>query len=132
MHVPDDFKTQEMCSEEVRNKPYMLLFVPDHLKTKEISNKPLREDSFSLACVPDWFVIQGQVKLWHDDNDYCNDAELVEWYEVYKKRWALKIQIDKKLLRVRWHPLRWWNWCVSETKRKRLRKSLPNISDSCF
>ena len=21
---------------------------------------------------------QAQVKLWHDDNDYCNDAELVE------------------------------------------------------
>ena len=47
-------------------------------------DKAVREDSFSLQYVPDWFVTLEQVKSWHDDDDYCNDAKLVEWYDHIK------------------------------------------------
>ena len=30
--------------------------------------------------LPDWFVRQEQVKIWHDDNNYWDDDEIVEWY----------------------------------------------------
>ena len=41
-------------------------------------DKAVREDPFSLEYVPDWFVTQEQVKIWDDNNDYCNDNELIK------------------------------------------------------
>ena len=38
-HVPDRFKTQEMCNEEMRNKPCTLEYVTDKLKTQEMCEK---------------------------------------------------------------------------------------------
>ena len=35
-------------------------------------------DTFSLICVPDWFVTQEQIEIWHDDDDYCDDDEIIE------------------------------------------------------
>ena len=59
-----------MCNEAVRNKPGRLKFVPD------------------------WFVKQQkEVKIWHD-----NDAELIEWYNAYKKRMAQKAKIKEELM----------------------------------
>ena len=31
-----------------------------------------------------WFVTDQQIKMWHDNNDYCNEDELVEWFEGYQ------------------------------------------------
>ena len=59
-HIPDRFKTQNMCEKAVEKSPYMLRFVPD------------------------WFVRQHQVKLWHDDNDYWDNDRLIKWYDGYK------------------------------------------------
>ena len=39
-----------------------------------------------LIFVPDWFVMPGQVKVWHDHNYYCDDDEIIEWYDGYKKQ----------------------------------------------
>ena len=30
----------------------------------------------------------------------------------------LKNDINKKLVSVAWHPTRWWDWCMSEDKKK--------------
>ena len=61
----------------------------------------------SLMYVPDWLVMQQQIKLWHDDDEYCDgDDELIEWYNGYKKRQAQKAQIEKELMFIAWHPLR--------------------------
>ena len=59
--------------------------VPDHLKTRGMCDKAVRDDPSSLQYIPDWFVTQQQLKLWHDDYDYCNDDKLIEWYNGYKK-----------------------------------------------
>ena len=49
----------------------------------------MREDPFSLEYVPDWFLTNGEVKLWHDDNDDDDgDDEVIEWYDGYQKRKA--------------------------------------------
>ena len=26
-------------------------------------------------------VTDQQIKIWHDNNEYCNDDELIEWYD---------------------------------------------------
>ena len=48
-------KTQEMCDEAVRRKPYTLRYVPDHFsdrfKTEEMCNKAVRRKPYSLRYV---------------------------------------------------------------------------------
>ena len=75
-----------------------------------------------LVGVPDWFVTLQQLKIWHGDDDYCNDDDVIEWFEGYKKRKAQKVQIEKELMPITWHPSCWWNWCVPEDEVKRDRK----------
>ena len=92
--IPDRFKTQNMCEKAVEKGPYMLRFVPD------------------------WFVRQHQVKLWHDDNDYCDNGRLVKWYDGYKKRKAQKAKIEEELMPIAWHPDFVMDWCVPEDEKK--------------
>ena len=99
-----------------------LHYVPDHFKTKEMCDKAVREDPSSLRYVPDWLVTQGQVKIWHGDDDYSYDDERIEWYEGYKKRKAHKVQIKKELIPIVWHPSRWWDSCMSEDEEKETEK----------
>ena len=53
----------------------------------------VRDDSFSLQFVPDWFVTQQQIKIWHDEDDYCSDNETIKWYDGYQKRKSQKASI---------------------------------------
>ena len=56
--------------------------------------------------------------MWHDEDDYCNDLVLIEWYKKYEKRKAQKASIKKELMPIAWHPSKWWDWCVSEDEKK--------------
>ena len=117
-HVPDHFRTQEMCNEAVEEDPYMLKFVPDPLMTQKMCGKAVWGDPFSLQYVPDWFVTQGQLEIWHDNDNYCNDDELIEWYDGYKKRKAQKVSIKKNLMPIAWHPNRVMDWCISQDEKR--------------
>ena len=46
-----------------------------------------------------------QVKIWHEKDDYCNNNEIVEWYNDYKRWKPQKTQINEKLLSIDIHPL---------------------------
>ena len=78
--VPDCLKTQEMRIKGVEVDPWKLYDVPDHFKTQKMCSPAVSKDPYSLQYVPDWFVRQEQVKIWHDDNNYWDDDEIVEWY----------------------------------------------------
>ena len=108
-----------MCERSVKDKLEALEFVPDYFETQKICDKAVKGDLYLLLLVPDWFVTQKQLKIWHDDDEYCDDDEFVEWYNRYKKRKAQKIQIKKELMPIAWHPSSWWNWCVPEDEKKR-------------
>ena len=41
-------------------------------------DKTVKDDPYSSQFFPDWFMTQQQLKIWHDDDDYYNDDELVE------------------------------------------------------
>ena len=62
-----------------------------------------------------------QIKTWHDDDNYCNDDEIIEWYEGYKKRKAQKAKIKEVLLPLAWHPSRYWD-CVCQKMKKGMQK----------
>ena len=66
--------------------------------------------------------MQEQVKIWHDDDYYCNNNELIKWYDCYQKRKAQKAQIEKELMPTAWYPLRWWDWCVPKDEEKGTEK----------
>ena len=44
-HVPDRFKTQEMCIEAVACNPYTLKYIHGHLKTEEMCNEAVEKKS---------------------------------------------------------------------------------------
>ena len=44
MAVPDDIKTQELCSEAVEEEPGLLAYTPDCLKTHEMCIKAVEVD----------------------------------------------------------------------------------------
>ena len=99
--IPDHFKTREMCERGVEEDPGLLECVPDHFKTQKMCDGVVGEDPYSLQYVPDWFVTQKQVKTGHKDADYCNVEEVVECYDNFKKRRALKEQIGKVLASIK-------------------------------
>ena len=35
--------------------------------------------------------------------------------------------IKKELMRVAWHPSRWWDWCVSEDKKQETEKVFDHL-----
>ena len=111
-----------MCNKAVDDCPRMLGDVPDHLKAREMLEKAVKKYLWLLKYVLDWFVTHQQIKTWHDNDDYCNDDQLIKWYDGYKKRKAQKTQIKEELMLIAWHPSRWWDWCIPEDEKKRRKK----------
>ena len=115
--IPDRFKTREMCINAVEVDPWQFHDVPYHFKTQEMCDGVVRDDPFSLQFVLDWFMTQQQVKLWHDNDDYCNNNELIKWYDGYQKRKTLKAQIKCELMPIASHPDCVMDWCMSGDER---------------
>ena len=57
----------------------------------------MQRDSYFLQFIPDWFATQEQQEIWHDDDDYYNDDELIGWYNGYKNSKAQKAKIKEEL-----------------------------------
>ena len=89
-----------MCIEGIEVESWQPHHVPDSFKTQKMYDKEVREDPSSLEYVPDWFVTQGKLKEWHDDEECCNDDELIRWYDGCKKCKAKKAQIKEELIPV--------------------------------
>ena len=99
-----------MCEKAVGKYLYTLRFVPDYLKTQEMWEIAVEKDPYTLKFVPDWLETQQQIKIWHDDDYYCNDSEIIEWYEDHQKRKVPKAQIKDELMPIAWHPSGWCDW----------------------
>ena len=84
----------------------------------------------SLSKAVYWVVkkrtLLGQeIKTRHHYDDYFTDDNgIIEWYdgEYLQKRKVQKAQIKKELMRVAWHPSRWWDWCMSEDEKTETEK----------
>ena len=124
-YVPDHFKTDKMCEKAAEDEPKTLRYVPDHLKMQEICDKSVKDDSSSLQFVPHWFVTREGLYVWHNDNEYCDGDEdnFFKWYG-YKKQKVQKASIREELLPIAWHPLRYWDWCMSADEKQEMFLSL--------
>ena len=79
-----------MCKKAFEVCSWPLYLVPNRFKTQEMCDDTMQKRPYSLKYVPDWFVTHQQMKIWHDDDEYCNDDKLIKWYEGYKRRRAQK------------------------------------------
>ena len=120
--IPHYFKAQGMYTKAIEVNPWQLYYVPDQLKTQGLSNNTVKEEPSSLQYVPDYFVTQKQLKIWHDEDDYCNDDELNEWYGGHQKCKSQKAIIKEELLPIAWHQSRWCDWCVPNDEKKETEK----------
>ena len=75
-----------------------------------------------LKYVPDYFVTDQQIKIWHHNDDHCNDDGLIERFEGYQKRKTQKASVKEGLLPIAWHPSKHWDWCVPEDEKKEIVK----------
>lgn len=72
--------------------------VPAQYVKQEVCADAVRDEPFSLQYVPDWFLTQQQIKIWHDDDYYCNYDKFIQWYNGCKKRKPQKAKIKYKLV----------------------------------
>ena len=86
-----------MCNDAAEVDLWQLNDVPDDFKTQKMYDDVVRSDLYSLQFVPDWFAIQEQLKTWYYDDQYCDDDELIEWYDGYQKWKGQKASIKKEL-----------------------------------
>ena len=121
-YVPDHLKTQGMCGKAVDHNPLQLGYVPDHLKTKDMCEKVVEAGLSLLKYVPHWFVTHQQIKIWHDNDDYYNDDEFIEWYKAHQERKAQKASIKEGLLPIAWHPSRYWDCSMLEDEKQETKK----------
>ena len=120
--IRDHFKTQGMSTKAIQVNPWQLYYVPDHIKTQGLCNDEVKEEHSSFQYVPDWFVTQQQLKIWYDDDDYCNDDALIEWYDGQQKRKIQKVKIKEDLSPIFGHPDCLMDWCIPEDKKKQTEK----------
>ena len=109
---------QKMCDKVIEIDPFTLWHVPYNLNMQGICSTAVEAGLGLSEYVPDWFVTQ-QIKIWRDDDGYCNDDELIKCYEGYQKRKAQKAKIKEELLPITWHPNRVMDWCMSEDEKRR-------------
>ena len=123
-YVPDHLETKEMCNEVCISFRQLFILFPIASRLKRCALKQLKqtygswimsliafktqkmcdatvsEDPYSLQYFPDWFVTQGQVRKLRDDDNYCDDDEIIERYDDYKKRKAQKAEIKEELMSI--------------------------------
>ena len=66
--------------------------------------------------------LSGNTSTNKNNDDYCNDDEVIKWYEGYQKHKVQKAQIKKELMPIAWHQSRWWDCCVPQDEKKETEK----------
>ena len=114
--ILDHPKKKEICNETVYMEPYSFQIAPYHLKTQDMYNRTFHIKPYTLkyiqcflrpkecammSCISvhyvlNWFVTQWKVKIPRDDNDYCNNYEIIEWYNSCKRTKDKKTKRKKK------------------------------------
>ena len=106
-----------MCILALEVDSWQLNDILDYLEIRKMCDNVVHRDPYSLQFVPNWFVIQEQLKIWHDDDEYCDDDKLIKWYEGHKIRKAQKAKIKEELMPIAWHPDCVMDWCSQKTRK---------------
>ena len=61
-----------------------------------------------------------------DDPDTIILIRLLAWHIKFEKCKALKKKISEELMPMAWHPKSWWNFWMSEMRKKKKNQFLPS------
>ena len=116
VYVPDHFKPEEMCNDDVEKDPYRLGDVPVRYRTAKLCQKIVKLYPGALMHVPDRlyytpnhfktqkmcddvvqrhpcyllgvpnYFVASQQIKIWRDNDYRDDEDVIRWYEGYQRR----------------------------------------------
>ena len=86
--IPDHLKTQEMCNEAVRIKPFSLAYVSDRFKTQEMCNETVRKKLCMMLFVHDYFWTQ---EMCNETMRTMPDPFTVSLTALKHKKCALKV-----------------------------------------
>ena len=64
--IPNQYKTQEMCSRVVSEDPFLIVYCPDKCKTQRLRFEAVDGSLAALKLVFHWFVKSKMIK-----NIYC-------------------------------------------------------------
>ena len=66
-----------------------------------------------------WFTTTHPETFHYYDGYWVNNDGAIKQHneESHQKHKAQKAQIKKELMRVAWHPSKWWDWCVPEDEK---------------
>ena len=66
-----------------------------------------------------WFTTTHPETFHYYDGYWVNNDGAIKQHneESHQKHKAQKAQIKKELMRVAWHPSKWWDWCVYEDEK---------------
>ena len=66
-----------------------------------------------------WFTTTHPETFHYYDGYWVNNDGAIKQHneESHQKHKAQKAQIKKELMRVAWHPSKWWDWCVHEDEK---------------
>ena len=71
-----------------------------------------------------WVSLVLIIIIYNLDNNFDEDdpdtiiLRLLAWHIKFEKCKALKKKVSEELMPIAWHPKRWWNFCISEDKKK--------------
>ena len=60
-HIPDRYKTQEMCDRFISDDPFLLMWVPNQYKTQQMCDKGVDVCLAALNFILDCFVISKMI-----------------------------------------------------------------------
>ena len=173
--IHDQYKTQQMCNEAMRNNLAVFFLFLNVLELKKYVLRELRKtqgscimslstlrrrrcairqwpsthtrwDLFLITLRPKKCVMPQWGKTWFFDicpRFVCDTtaSKIMAWWRWFLWWWwdywvvrrlsktqGKKAQIEKELMHNARHPLRWWDWSMSETKKNRHKK----CGSSCF
>ena len=74
---------------------------------------------FILKGGAQWFTTTHPETFHYYDGYWVNNDGAIKQHneESHQKHKAQKAQIKKELMRVAWHPSKWWDWCVPEDEK---------------
>ena len=114
--------------------PFILKYCFNRYKTHDTLTICVKTfDAYPIMSryVSDWFVTPKILEVLYKNYHYFNDShELFTWCNKYNQCKTFIKEIEKELMSIRGHLLRWWDWYMSEDEKKVIEKYWNNDDGS--
>ena len=140
IHCPSRYKTQKMHDKTVDDYLVTLKFILDWFVTSKVlenfhdtlltysdilffdvdfSKVAFFANKMGILCVDLDKINLNDNNFYKDDPETIIYVRLLAWHNKFKNHKALKKDINKELMFLEKHPKRWWDWWMSDMRKKK-------------